>query len=181
MDIDIAAGGSPWAHKLHERYGIASHAIDLQILPKYEDLPYYMVENATDSSFKNNSVTGASLQCAYEMFMNNDDIKLWEEISRILKPGGKVVIAPLYMHTHYCAYATPDHYGKGYSAPEAKEYVHTGFIGVPSSRKYDPATFQRRIIKTIEDLGMSYRLLVLRNKSELGNNIYCHFILEVTK
>lgn len=36
-----------------------------------------------------------------------------------------------------------------------------------------------RVLKPIIKAGMKYRLLVLRNKSELGENIYCHFILEI--
>jgi len=179
--IDIAAGNSPWAQKLHERYGIASNAIDLNIHSTFENLPYYKVENATASSFEDSSVTGASLQCAYEMFAKQDDISLWKEMARILKPGGKVIIVPLYLHSHYCAYATPDYYGKGYSDSAAKEYVCSDWMGIPSARFYDTEQLKKRVLDTITSLGMEYKLHVLRNKSELGNGIYCHFILEVTK
>jgi hypothetical protein len=180
--VDVAAATSPWAKVLRERVGTSSFAIDLcEIGNAYKDLPYYRVENATATSFQSASVRGASLHCAYEMFMGNDDVTLLSEAARILKPGGKMVIAPLYMHTHYCAYSTPEYYGKGHSDPAAKEYVKADFYGVPSSRKYDAKRLHERVLQPVERLGMTYRLLALRNKDELGKNIYCHFILEITR
>jgi hypothetical protein len=180
--VDIAAASSPWVKIVRERMGVEAYAIDMaEIGPAYRDLEYYRVENATKTSFGSASIRGASLHCAYEMFMRNDDVNLLTEAARILKPGGKMVIAPLYMHTHYCAYSTPEYYGKGLSDPEGKEYVRSDCYGVPSSRKYDAKKLYERVLRPIQNLGMSYRLLVLRNKNELGKDIYCHFILEVTR
>jgi hypothetical protein len=50
-----------------------------------------------------------------------------------------------------------------------------------SVRKYDAATLKRRVLDRVAALGMDYRLLALRNKAELGRDIYCHFILEITR
>jgi SAM-dependent methyltransferase len=180
--VDVAAAGSPWVRSLRERKGISAFAIDLgPIAPAHEQLPYYRVEDATNSSFEDASVQGASLHCAYEMFIHDDDTRFIQEIARILKPGGKVVILPLYMHTHYCAYASPEYYGKGYSDPAAKEYIRMDSGGVPSSRKYDAVMLKQRVLDPVEAAGLSYRLLALRNKAELGNGIYCHFILEIER
>jgi hypothetical protein len=178
--VDVAASSSPWANVLRERFGITAYAIDLEVNPLYQNLPFYRAENATATSFADASVRGASLHCAYEMFLGEDDVDLLKEMARILKPGGKMVILPLYMHTHYCAYSTPEYYGKGYSDPEAKEYVRLDGCGVPSSRKYDAKALVERVLRRIESLGMSYKLFALRNK-EVGKNVYCHFILEVTR
>jgi len=179
--VDVAAAGSPWAKILRDNKGIQSFAIDLVIPDAYSDLPYYRLENATATQFKDASVTGMALHCAYEMFTGEDDIKFIQEATRILKPGGKVVIVPLYMHTHYCAYSTPDYFGKGYSDSAAKEYVRMDCRGIPSSRKYDAAQLKNRIIQEIERCGMAYRLYALRNKNEFGQGIYCHFILEIIR
>ena len=180
--IDIAAANSPWAQKLRERKGVDSYAIDLcEIGQNYKHLPYYRTEDATHTSFADACVKGASLQCAYEMFMKDDDINLINEVARILKPGGKIIILPLYMHTHYCAYASPDYFGKGYNDPLAKEYVRLDLYGIPSSRKYDAKNLKHRILDHVEAAGMHYKLHALRNKSEFGTNIYCHFILEIEK
>jgi len=180
--VDVAAASSPWARALRERKGIDAHAIDVGAVPKtYRQLPYYRTEDATRTSFADASVAGASLHCAYEMFTGDDDIALLDEAARILRPGGKLVIVPLYTHTHYCTYSSPEHFGKGHGPATAKEYVRLDSAGVPSSRKYDAATLKSRVLDRIESLGMSFRVLALRNQAELGEGIYCHFILEITR
>lgn len=180
--VDVAAASSPWAHAVREHKGVESYAIDLgEVGDSYKNLAYYRIEDATATSFANASVKGASLHCAYEMFVGNNDVRFVSEVARILAPGGKVVILPLYMHTHYCAYSTPEYFGKGYSDPSAKEYVRLDCMGVPSSRKYNAAMLKSRVLDTIVSKGMSYTLLALRNKAELGEGIYCHFILEICK
>ncbi len=180
--IDVAAASSPWAHVLRDCCGIQSYAIDLiEATNSYRDLPYYRVEDATATSFSDGSVSGIALHCAYEMFTDDADRKLIEEASRILKPGGKVVILPFYMHTHYCAYSTPEFYGKGLSDPAAEEYLRMDCWGVPSSRKYDVEKLKERVLDPIVNNGMKYRLLALRNKNAFGQGIYCHFILEITR
>lgn len=180
--VDVAAGSSPWVKALRDRFGILAFAIDLdEVGAAYKDCHFYRRENATSTTFADASVTGASLHCAYEMFSGNDDTDLLNEMARILKPGGKVVIAPLYMHTHYCAYSTPEYYGKGNSDVSAKEYVCCEWSGIPSARFYDAKELVRRVLNPIKRLGMDYQLLALRNKADFGKNIYCHFVLEVTK
>lgn len=53
--------------------------------------------------------------------------------------------------------------------------------GVPSSRKYDAMQLQRRVLKPLVDVRLKYRLQALRNKEAPGEEIYCHFILEIEK
>jgi hypothetical protein len=53
--------------------------------------------------------------------------------------------------------------------------------GVPSSRKYNAVVLKERLLERIEREGLEYDLFVLRNKKELGEGIYCHFILEIRK
>lgn len=179
--VDIAACDSPWAYMLRSIEGINAYAIDLKLSDRYRHLDYYKEENATHTTFKNASVHGASLQCAFEMFQYNDDIKLLKELSRILAPGGKAVIAPFYMHSHYCSYSSPENWGRGYSDPAAKEYIEMNTRRVPSSRKYDPEQFSKRILSTIRQTGMTAKVSVLRNAKDISPNIYCHFILELSK
>ena len=180
--VDIAASSSPWVRVLRDRTGIEAFAIDLdEVGEAYRNFPYYRVEDATKSNFADASVTGASLHCAYEMFAAYHDTQFIHEAARILKPGGKITILPLYMHTHYCAYTTSEYYGKGFSDPAAKEYIRLDCTEIPSSRKYDAAQLKKRVLDPITSSGLGYKLLALRNKSEFGSNVYCHFILEINK
>ena len=179
--IDVAACGSPWVKALRERHEIQAYAIDLVVDQAFSTLDFYREENATKTRFLDSSVRGMSLQCAFEMFLGSDDLDFIAEIRRILKPGGKVIILPLYMHTHYCAYSSADFFGKGYSDPGATTYVRMDTWGIPSSRKYDAATLKKRLLSRIDQEGLEYDIHALRNKNELGEDIYCHFILEITK
>jgi hypothetical protein len=179
--VDIAAGSSPWVHHLRNQLGLNAYAIDLNIDKKFQEFSYYRKENAAALNFPDASIRAASLHCAYEMFLGQDDIDFIKEISRVLVPGGKVIIIPLYMHTHYCSYSTPEFWGKGCSDLGAKEYVKMECYGVPSSRKYDAEYLQRRVLGPAAQVGLSFRLLALRNKAQLGQGIYCHFILELTR
>ena len=178
--VDIAACASPWA-KLLRSHGIEAYAIDLAIDAEFANLDYYRCEDATRSHFSGASMGGASLQCAYEMFTGDQDMALLTELGRILRPGGRAVISPLYTHTHACHYQTPEYFGRFPGDPGAKAYVRRDCWGVPSSRKYDAQTLRRRVWDNALRAGLMPSLKVLRNKQELGEGIYLHFILILDK
>lgn len=178
--IDVAAANSPWAKLLRDK-GYTAYAIDLSP-SAFKNLEYYKTMDATATSFSDASVGSISLQCAYEMFNHDDDIKLIHELKRILMRGGRAIISPFYMYTHYCGYCSPEFWDKPESHPkDAKVYVNLHADGIPFSRKYDAGQFQKRIVKTIEENNLDYHLYVLKNGKELDQNIYCHFILEIVK
>lgn len=178
--IDVAAGMSPWVHMLRLR-GYEAFAVDLTIPVEHSQLDYYRQEDATQTSFEDESIGSASLQCAYEMFAGTHDIDLLKEFGRILKPGGRVVISPLYTHTHACFYQTSEWFGKPCGDEGATAYVRRDCWGIPSSRKYSPETLHTRVWESAHKYGLSPSLYVLRNKKEIGSGIYLHFILVLDK
>lgn len=180
--VDIAAANSPWAKLLREK-GYNAVAIDLSKSKNYSALDYYRIMDATRTSFANNSISSASLQCAFEMFNRDDDIKLIRELGRILKQGGRAVICPLYLHTHYSGFSSPDYYFKDqYHDRDAKVYLaHNDMMGIPFARFYDVAKLNERVLHTISESGLTYRIIVLKNGKEIDPNIYCRFILSVEK
>lgn len=178
--VDIAACASPWARLLREA-GIEAHAIDLEVDAAFAGLPYYRQEDATRSSFATGSVAGASLQCAFEMFVGNDDRGLVAELGRILAPRGRAVISPLYTHTHPCYYQTPEFFGAPAGDPDATAYIRRDAWGVAASRKYSPQTLRERVWDSALASGLQPRLFALRNKADFGPDIYLHFILVLDK
>ena len=174
--VDVAAGGSPWAKILRER-GIDAFAVDLAVDPGHAGLPYYLQRDATRSGFDDASIGSASLQCAYEMFTGRSDIELVAELARILRPGGRAVIAPLYMHTHACHYQTQEFVSRFAGDDGATTYVRRDLWGVPSSRKYSPETLRDRVWRPALAARLRPSLLALRDRTGLGDGIYLHFVL----
>lgn len=178
--VDVAACNSPWAKLLRDR-GCEAYAIDLAKTDSHADLPYYRQEDATHTTFADESVASASLQCAYEMFVGNHDTELLRELSRILKPGGRAVIAPLYLHTQACYYQSQEYFGMPYGDAGATAFVRRDVWGVPSSRKYSPDTLKTRVLDPAISFGLHPTVYVLRNKQEVGDGIYLHFLLVLDK
>jgi SAM-dependent methyltransferase len=178
--VDVAACASPWAKLLRER-GIEAHAIDLAVAPALASLDYYHQADATRSPFADASIGSASLQCAFEMFTGDSDTRLVTELARILRPGGRALVSPLYMHTHACHYQTPEYLGQATGDADAKTYVRRDIWGVASSRKYSAATLRARVWEPARHAGLVPSLLVLRNGTEVAEGIYLHFILVLDK
>lgn len=178
--VDVAGGGSRWAEMLREK-GLQAFAIDLKIAPVYKNVDYYRQLDAKATDFADSSVSAMSLQCAYEMFIRDDDVLLIDEINRVLKPGGKVVVVPLYMNTTYGGFSSPDYYGRGYADPGAEEWIRQDLWEIPFAREYDVKRLNERVIDRAERQGLKCVVYALRDKKAFGEGIYLHFVLEITK
>lgn len=179
--LDMAASSSPWIGILRDKLNPKAYAVDLHILNRIPHHAYYIAADAANTPFKNSTVKGISLQCAFEEFLGRNDTRFVHELARLLKPGGKAVISPLYMHTHHCGFSSSDYWGKGYADEDATEYITRDHDRIKFARFYDVPHLLKRIIETILPQGLQFRLLVLRNKHDIHTAIYCHFILEITK
>lgn len=131
--VDLAADQSPLVTKLKE---------DDAILKGYrQDLSFEPGVNgevigspASDIPLSDDSVDIITVMCAYEHFQGDEDIAFLSEAKRILKPGGKVIIAPFYTWTEYLL--TP---------PQPSP--NTGF-----GRFYDKEQLRERIKKNLDGL-----------------------------
>jgi SAM-dependent methyltransferase len=178
--VDIAGASSPWA-KLLRAQGLAAWSIDLAPHPSLAGLPYYLKGDATASPFDAGSIGSASLQCAYEMFAGDADTRLLADLARVLKPGGLVVIAPLYMHVQACYYQSPEHHGRPVGDAGARRTLRRDAWDVAASRKYSAATLRQRVWLPALAAGLRPGLQVLRNAADMGPGIYLHFILTLAK
>ena len=91
------------------------------------------------------------------------------------------MVSPLYTHTHHCGYASAENWGRGFADDDGVEYIRRGVRGIPFSRKYSPQSLKTRVLDRVVDNGMHYELYRLSNQSQLGNNVYCHFVLVLRK
>lgn len=178
--VDIAAATSPWVGLLRDR-GYEAWAIDLEPAVDPAHAAYCLRGDATASPFEAGSIGSASLQCAFELFEGDADIRLMAELGRVLKPGGRAVISPLYTHVQPCYYQTPEHYGRDGGDPGALRLLRTDVWNVRASRKYSPDTLLSRVWDPARRAGLQPGLHVLRNAAELGPGLYLHFVLTLDR
>ena len=179
--LDIAAHSSPWVRLLNAK-GYRAWAIDLNAANMRDQVEAHIAMDATHTGFRDASINCVSLQCAFEMFARDGDMRLIDELARILVPGGRAVISPLYMHTEYCGYCSPEYWHRHeWHDQDARLYVRPDFLDIPFSRKYDAVELEKRVLSRILGNGMDYNLYVLRNGRVIHPEIYCRFILEIIK
>jgi SAM-dependent methyltransferase len=178
--IDVGSSSTPWVMELREKFNINAFGVDLEKNPLNKE--YYLVEDATSTSFENNSVSGISLQSTFCLFAGHADIRFIHECARILKPGGKVVILPLYMYPEYISLVSPQFYNKGYNDNEQKEYLRRDWPNIRMSRYYDVKHLKSRIINEAEALGLKHSIFILPDEQIPPYEFaYLKFILMLEK
>lgn len=123
---------------------------------------------------------GAVLTCSIEHFEGESDIGFMKEMARTLKPGGKVIVLPLYMHTADCYCVDPVCAVQGDAPYDPESDIHCikGW-GNRHGRIYSASTLRTRLIKPNPEL--SFHVHYLEDVDKLGKSVYCRFVLLGTK
>lgn len=182
--IDIAAAGSPFSELLHRRIGLTAYRLDLSF-PKGihgQDIG----ADAGDTGLPKEFATAMALHCSYECFMGDADVRFIHEAARILKPGGRYVIVPLYLDNTYFVATSP-------YCSQDDIIIDSGALKVwrddphrvPFSRHYSPQSFAKRIYSRIpgEMTGTVYFIKNLCDVGKVyeGQKIYCYFLFVCAK
>ena len=124
--------------------------------------------------------SGAVVTCSIEHFEGKSDIGFMKEVARVLKPGGKVIVLPLYMNAVACYYVDPvcAVQGSAQYDPEYDIYCAKGW-GNRFGRFYSAATLRNRLIEPNPEL--SFAVQYLKDAKKLGPSVYCRFALLGTK
>lgn len=182
--IDIAAYGSPFAKLLHRRIGLTAYRLDLSYPKGIHG--HDIGADAGETGLPENFATAMALHCAYECFMGDADVRFVQEAARILKPGGRYVIVPLYLDNAY--YVATNPYGRQDGViidSGALKVWRDDSYRVPFSRHYSPQSFVERICSQIPD-DMTGTIYFMQNLPEVGKSfegqkIYCYFLFMCTK
>jgi SAM-dependent methyltransferase len=176
--IDIANAGSPFPKIVHNIYGCYVWSNDLTFPTGVHrnDWHTQIGGDACQLPVDENSFDLAVLHCALEMFEGDADMGLIREAERILKPGGTLVVTPLYMNETYHVSRDP----KTCRNPLPKiddgaELVYREhFYGVGFARFYNVAAFLKRLVDTTTKLDLTiYRV---RNLSDIHAKCYMNWI-----
>ena len=176
--IDIASEHSPLCEIAARLHGCTSYSQDImypagihgrQIGSDASNLP------VADQAFDTAAVT-----CSIEHFEGNADVLFLREMQRTLRPGGKVIIVPLYLFQRASAQTDPLYaVTETVTFDEGAEICCAPGWGNRHGRFYSPDTLHARLIAP--NPKMSFRVLRLQNPAEVDASIYCRFVLEGTR
>lgn len=123
----------------------------------------------------------ASLTCSIEHFEGDADTKLFRELFRVLKVGGKVVVVPFYLFTEEATQTDPT-----VSVPVQVAFDEGCTIycaegwGNRHGRFYSPASFIRRIVLPMKGK-FNFEFFYLQNAVKVDSSIYARFAFVGTK
>lgn len=117
----------------------------------------------------------AALTCSLEHFEKDGDIRLFSELSRVLEPGGRVVVVPFYLFTEPAIQTDPElsvPAGVKFD-PECTIYCAKGW-GNRHGRFYSPAWFQERIAGPMAEK-FRFEVVHLVNARQVDPTVYARF------
>lgn len=138
--------------------------------------------NASAMDLPASSIDAMTLHCSFEHFEGDSDIAFIRESARVLKPGGRVIILPLYLHQEYLTQADP------YFMSFCDIPVDPGsqLVAVPGyanrhGRHYSAPALLSRVYDVAVDNGLYPTLKVVRNATEVAEYCYLKFVLLLEK
>lgn len=134
--------------------------------------------NAAQMPVVSNFATKMALHCSFEHFEGDADEMFIREAFRVLKPGGRCCIVPLYLFESYAVQTDPGDHGSVAFEPDAIVYCAKGWKN-RHGRFYDPRHLKSRIF---QDPGrFKYNLFRIVNAKEVHGSCYVRFGLLLEK
>lgn len=120
------------------------------------------------------------LHCSFEHFEGEADIAFLAEAGRVLRPGGRCAIAPLYLADRYCCLVDPEVAVRNTTVFEADMLLHAKpRFGNAHCRFYDVAHLVERLWNNRGGLRME--VLVVPNFRAADPSCYLRFALLLEK
>jgi SAM-dependent methyltransferase len=144
--IDIAAQDCPFAFFVRDHFGSRAYRQDLFYLAKGihgEDIG----GNAARIPLPDGSVSKMSLHNSLEHFEGRSDIRFFKEAQRLLRPGGKLLVVPLFIADTYSTV-------KDAGWVDEEGVKHLWGEGARFARWYDLPHFKSRILDKSPQLGV---------------------------
>ena len=135
--------------------------------------------NATDIPLEDEFATHLFLHCSFEHFEGNDDVDFIREAHRLLKPGGKLVVVPLYFLPEHTVFTDPRfsrdhiHFDKNASIVYLRKYNNR------YGRHYSSAVFKKRILEVSD--GFEFEIWHVDNVLDIDPKNIVHFVGVWTK
>lgn len=126
------------------------------------------------------SVDFMMLHCTFEHFEGQADTGFVHECARLLKPGGRSIILPLYLNANHCnitGESDPDTLVAIDFDPEAQYYCSIPEWHNRFGRHYTPDALLRRVIASAKACGLNPKLLRCTNWEAIDPRLWLRWIL----
>lgn len=180
--LDLMSSSSPWAWAIKKRYSINSYAVDIQKPSK--PVECFVEADVTKLPFDCESVDGISIQSGMELLSGNDDMSMLREAERVLKPGGRMIISPMYIYKEPVTLFGRSYYREGQAEDGTKKYMRLDF-NIPFTRLYSVDTLKSRVLDVMKKVKWSLYIVSLDDSDELYDTrdtfIYLRYVLAYKK
>ena len=170
--IDVASSKSVVPEIFHRLFGVKVYRQDLTYPDGiHEDT---IGGDAASMPVPDAFADAMALHCSFEQFEGDSDIRFIIEAQRVLKPGGRLCILPLYLSPNYVIGTDPL-----VAAAESVDLGAEGIIyavpryNVRFARFYTPEKFVERVAKHCGDLSLT--VYDVTNHREVDPNTYVEY------
>jgi SAM-dependent methyltransferase len=180
--VDIGSCQSVMPGIIRRLYGIRCYEQDLEYT---KGVHGDRIGSSADAiPLPDGSVDFMTLHCTFEHFEGHADTGFVKECARLLKPGGRTIILPLYLNANHCNVTgeTNTVYRKDIAFDTEAQY----FCEVPEwknrfGRHYSPAALLQRVIQPAHACGLAQRLLRCENWKSIDPRLWLRWILVIEK
>lgn len=176
--IDVASCTSPFPDILRQRWGCRTYRQDWAYPTGIsgDRIGGDAAAMPVPAAFADHLV----LHCSFEHFELERDQRFLREAGRILKPGGRLCILPLYTNRAYCIQTdlAAWHLRRPELERDAVICVADSW-GEVHGRFYDPRRFRQRVLANLGDLRL--RLYQVENCTEVAEDCYLRLAAVFTR
>ena len=169
--IDIANGDSPSPDIYNRIFGCRTYAQDMYFKEAREGV---IPGNACSMPVADGFASKMALHNSFEHFEDNDDVCFMQEANRVLQPGGRLCIIPLFLYTAFANQTDPS-VVRDYSIFDsgATIFATRGWLN-RFGRHYDVSHFIARIMKARRDFDLTVYYML--NEKEVDSSCYAKFV-----
>lgn len=175
--IDIGSAESPFAEYVERTLGCSSYSLDLA----YPDGVHGRKIGASADAIplETGSVDALTLHCTIDHFEGYCDSRFIHEAARVMRPGGRLCILPVYFAPEPTNICDPRHYSPSAEFDAGAQIRRVAGYSNRFGRYYTPTTFRERILNSAGELRPTlYR--IAGEQPKIPNN-YLHYALMLRK
>jgi SAM-dependent methyltransferase len=175
--MDVASCRSAFPTILR-RKGYRAIAQDLEFAPGLHDDK--LGGSAAAMELPAESVDGMTMHCSFEHFEGDADTGFVREAGRVLRPGGRVVILPLYVHEEFINMTDPI-FASQVPIDEGATAVAVFGYANRFGRHYSVETLRSRVIEPALANRLSPAVYRIRGLQTISPRLYVNLALVLTK